>query len=263
MVESIISPVIIVTVIGAISGVILSVASIVLHTPVDEKQERLRECLPGANCGACGYAGCDSYAEAMSSGEVGVNMCIPGGAEVKAQLAGIMGVEAGEFRRMAAFVSCNGSHDNATDKMQYIGALTCAAANQIFAGPSSCSYGCMGYGDCVTVCEYDAIHIVNGVSVVDSDRCVGCSKCITVCPKSIIAMAPAEKTAAVVCSSHDKGPQVRKACTVGCIGCTKCVKTCPDEAISMDNFMAVVDYDKCTGCGLCAKDCPQNCISMI
>lgn len=263
MVESIINPVIIVTVIGAISGVILSVASIVLHTPVDETQEQLRECLPGANCGACGYAGCDSYAEAISSGEAGVNMCIPGGAQVKAQLAEIMGVQAGSFRKMAAFVSCNGTTENAAAKMQYIGVQTCAAANQIFAGPNSCSYGCMGYGDCVEVCQYDAIHVVNGVSLVDPDRCVGCSKCIAACPKDIIALAPAATTSVVVCSSHDKGPQVRKACTAGCIGCTKCVKACPMEAISMDNFVAVVDYDKCTGCGLCAEGCPAKCISIM
>lgn len=262
MITNIISPIMIVTVIGTVAGVILSVASILLHTPVDETQEKLRECLPGANCGACGYAGCDSYAEAIAAGDADVSLCVPGGASTKSLLAGIMGVDAGGFRRMAAFVTCNGTADNATEKMRYIGAESCAAANQIFGGSRSCVYGCMGYGDCVTVCEYDAIYISNGVSVVDPNKCVGCKRCITACPKSIISLVPAESTAYVVCSSHDKGPLVKKACSVGCIGCTKCVKVCPQEAISMNNFLAIVDYDKCTACGLCADSCPQKCISI-
>lgn len=260
MIESIMFPVIIVTVIGTLSGVILSVASIILAVPVDETQEKIRGALPGANCGACGYAGCDSYAEAVSKGEAKVTLCIPGGNDVKDQLAGIMGVEAGDIRRMAAFVKCDGSCDSVSVKMKYAGIKTCAAANQIFGGPSACTYGCMGYGDCVAVCQYDAIQVINGVSVVNSDKCSGCTMCIAECPKNIISLYPADKISAIRCSSHDKGAQVKKACAVGCIGCTKCVKACPQNAISMDNFLAVVDYDKCNGCGICTESCPQKCI---
>lgn len=263
MIGSIVLPVVVVTVIGTLSGVVLSIASIVFAVPVDEKQENARSVLPGANCGACGYAGCDSYAEAVANGDVGVDKCIPGGADVRAQLAEIMGVEAGDFRKMSAFVKCNGSCDNASQKMNYAGIQTCAAANQIFGGPSSCSYGCMGYGDCVAVCEYDAIHIVNGVSVVNPNLCVGCSMCVTECPKGIIALNPVSDTSVVVCSSHDKGPQVKKSCSVGCIGCTRCVKVCPQKAISMDNFVAVIDFENCNGCGECAEVCPQKCISVF
>jgi electron transport complex, RnfABCDGE type, B subunit len=263
MLASIMFPVVIVTVIGTISGVILSVASIILAVPVDEKQENVREVLPGANCGACGYAGCDSYAEAVAKGEAKVTLCIPGGVGVENQLAEIMGVEAGPFRRMAAFVKCNGGNGNASVKMNYGGIQTCTAANQVFGGPNSCTYGCMGYGDCVRVCDYNAIHVINDVSVVDSDKCVGCSRCVTECPKGIISIIPADDASVIVCSSHDRGPIVRKACSVGCIACTKCVKVCPQNAISMDNFVAVIDYEKCNGCGDCVSSCPQKCISIL
>lgn len=263
MIQAIMFPVVIVSVIGTLSGVILSVASIILAVPVNETQEKVREALPGANCGACGYTGCDGYAEAVASGEAGVDKCIPGGADAKAQLAEIMGVDAGAFVQLAAYVRCNGSCDNASSKMIYTGIQTCAAASQIFGGPSSCTYGCLGYGDCAKVCNYDAITIVNGLSVINHNRCVGCSMCIAECPKSIISLAPVAKTSVVVCSSHDKGPQVKKACSVGCIGCTKCVRTCPQEAISMDNFVAVIDYEKCNGCGACAEGCPSKCITVI
>lgn len=263
MIESIMFPVIIVSVIGTLSGVILSVASIILDVPVDETQEKVRAVLPGANCGACGYTGCDGYAEAISKGEAKVTLCIPGGNGVKDQLAGIMGVEAGDIRRMAAFVKCGGSCDNVSTKMEYSGVQTCASANQIFGGPSACTYGCMGYGDCVAVCQYGAIQVANGISTVDPYKCVGCGMCIAECPKGIISIYPADNISAIQCSSHDKGAQVRKVCAVGCIGCTKCVKDCPQNAISMDNFLAVVDYEKCNGCGECAESCPQKCISIL
>jgi len=260
MTATILFPVLIVSGVGIVSGVILSIAAIVLQVPVDERQKALRDVLPGANCGACGYAGCDGYAEAMAAGDAEVSKCTPGGADVRNQLADILGVASGEFKRTAAYVRCAGSYTNTQAKMQYAGQFTCASANQLFAGPGSCAYGCTGFGDCVSVCEYDAIHICNGVAVIDPAKCAGCAKCIAACPKSVITMAPAEGTALLACSSHDKGADARKICTAGCIGCTKCVKACPENAISMDNSLAVIDYDKCVGCNKCVSECPQSCI---
>lgn len=263
MITSIVIPVIIVSSIGVLSGVILSVASIVLATPVNEMQEAVREVLPGANCGACGYAGCDGYAAALAEGDVPLTKCIPGGAAVKDQLSEILGVQAGDFRPMGAFVKCGGDCDSEKVKLEYVGCETCHAANQMFAGPGACTYGCIGFGDCVTVCEYDAISVINDVAVVDRDKCVGCSKCIAKCPKNIIELAPIHTVSAVACSNSDKGARVREACSAGCIGCMKCQKVCPEEAITVVNFLAVVDYDKCNGCGLCAENCTVSCITVM
>lgn len=258
--NSILFPVLIVSGVGIVSGVILSIAAAVLSVPVDERQIALRDALPGANCGACGYAGCDGYAEAVASGDADISLCTPGGADVKTQLADILGTDAGDFRKMTAFVHCSGSSANTSAKMQYMGERTCAAANQMFGGPGNCGFGCIGFGDCAAVCEYDAVNICDGVAVIDPDKCVGCAKCVSACPKSIIDISPADTTALISCSSHDKGAVVRKICSVGCIGCTRCVKACPEGAIHMEDTLAVIDYDKCTGCGACAESCLQNCI---
>lgn len=259
MVE-ILMPVMIVSGIGIVAGVLLSIMSMVMHVPVDEKQEAVREALPGANCGACGYAGCDAYAEAVSKGETEVNHCIPGGQAVKDALAEIMGVQAGDVEKAIAYVQCFGTSVNTKNKMQYIGEMTCASANQMFGGPGSCTYGCMGLGDCLSACDYDAIHIRDGVAFIDPLKCVGCSKCVRTCPKAVIAMQPANSIARVSCSSRDKGGEVRKICQVGCTGCTRCVRICPEGAIKVENFLSRVDPEKCTACGKCVEECPQKCL---
>lgn len=147
MLESIVTPIAIVSSIGLISGIILSIATIIFHKPVDEKEEAIREVLPGVNCGACGFSGCDGYAKAVASGEADVTLCSPGGAETRSQLSEILGVEAGDFQKTSAFVHCNGQCSYTSNKMDYTGTQTCYGANQIFGGPEVCQYGCMGYGD--------------------------------------------------------------------------------------------------------------------
>lgn len=260
MVESILVPIMIVAGIGLAAGIILSIATIIFNKPGDEKEEALREALPGINCGACGFSGCDGYAKAMAEGAAGAELCIPGGSDTREQLSVILGVEAGAYRREAAFVRCNGSCAHTSTKMDYTGAATCYGASQIFGGPESCQYGCMGYGDCVAVCAYDAIHVIDGVAVVDPIKCVGCLKCVAACPKQLIQLLAASDTALVACANHDKGGGVRKICSVGCITCNRCVKSCPSEAITMDREVAVVDPARCTDCGACIEACPQNCI---
>ena len=257
-------PIIIVGVIGVVAGAGLSIASIVMAVPVDEKAEAIREVLPGANCGACGYSGCDGYASALSSGqEQKTSLCAPGGSDTAHAVAEILGVTADTVVRQVAAVHCRGTKDNTSDKMEYHGASSCLAATQLFAGKGSCSYGCIGLGDCVQACEFGAIQVCGGVAVVNKELCTACTRCLDVCPKGLIHLVPAEEGAVVRCSNHDKGGQTRKDCTVGCIGCMRCVKVCEFDAIHVENFLAKVDSEKCTSCGKCVAECPQHCITLF
>lgn len=260
--NEILLPVLIVAGIGLLCGLGLAIASIVMAVPKDEKAEAIEEILPGANCGACGYSGCAGYAKALSSGKAPVGLCSPGGAAVAAATAELLGVAAGEVEYKTALVHCMGSHDNTTDRMKYQGIGSCAAAVQLYGGISSCSFGCMGLGDCAAVCEYDAIKVCNGVASIDPNRCKGCSKCVQACPKHLISFVPLKPQAVVRCSNCDKGGVTRKLCKVGCIGCMKCVKACESGAVTVNQFKASVDPAKCTACGKCVEVCPQDCIRM-
>ncbi|MBQ7638911.1 MAG: RnfABCDGE type electron transport complex subunit B [Clostridia bacterium] len=257
--------VIIVAGIGIIAGALLAILSKIMAVPVDEKAAELEEILPGANCGACGFSGCSGYAAALSSGKtVNTGLCAPGGNEVSAKVAAVMGLAAENVEPMSAVVFCSGNEENASNKMVYSGVQSCRLATQLFGGPKECVYGCVGLGDCVSVCPYDAIKICGGVAVVDPALCRACKRCVNVCPKKIIGLVPkSQASAAVLCKSHDKGAVTRKACKAGCIGCTKCVKACPNEAVSMDNNVAVVDPAKCTACGACVEGCPTGAIEII
>lgn len=254
-------PVIIVLTIGLIAGVGLSIASVLMAVPVDEKVEEVRAVLPGANCGACGYSGCDGYAKAVAEGAA-PSLCAPGGADVAAQVASIMGLEAGEMRPKSAVVHCNGTCGNTERKMNYTGIKSCAAANMMFSGTGKCSFGCLGFGDCVKACDYDAIAVIDGIATVYPERCKACGQCVTACPKKIISIVEGDSPAVVRCQNHDKGGETRKACKVGCIGCMRCVKACEFGAVSVKDFCAAVDFEKCTACGKCTEVCPSKCIDL-
>lgn len=253
-------PISIVSGIGLVAEVILSLATAIFQKPVDETEEALSEALPGINCGACGFSGCAGYAKALAEGKAEANRCVPGGAETRQTLSEILGVETSDVEQVAAFVRCNGSCEFTQHKMDYDGVTTCHGANQIFGGPQDCRFGCMGFGDCEAVCDYDALHIVDGVAKVDPNKCVGCMKCVSACPKGLIKMLPAENTSIVACSNQDKGGAVGKICAVGCITCSRCVKACPEDAIKIENNVAVIDPERCTNCGACIEACPQKCI---
>ncbi len=257
-------PVVLVAAIGLIAGLGLAVASIVFAVPKDEKAEAIRDVLPGANCGACGYSGCDGYAAALSKGETDVcSKCTPGGNDVAKQVAAIMGLEADEVTPQVAAVMCCGNHANVEEKLDYSGVRSCKIATQLFGGPKACVYGCIGFGDCVRVCPYEAIFICDGVARINPDKCRACKMCINTCPRHLIDLFPLDTVkAAVLCVNHDKGAQTRKQCKAGCIGCMKCVKACPCEAVKVENFCAKVDYDKCSGCGKCHEACPVGCIDL-
>ena len=251
----------IVAAIGLLCAVMLAIASKIFEVKTNPKTAKIRESLPGANCGACGYAGCDGYANALAEGsENSVTLCTPGAAKVAADIADILGVAAAEVTRKVALVHCNGSCNNTDKKADYYGGQSCSSAKLIYGGDGSCIYGCLGYGDCVSVCEYDAIHIVDGVAKVDIDACTACGLCAKKCPNMIIEIVPADKPVAVKCSNKDKGAVARKNCKVACIGCMKCQKVCPTGAIEVKDNLSRIDYDKCIACGACAEACPTDAI---
>ena len=259
---SILTAVAIVSGIALIAGLGLAIASKIFAVPVDEKAQAIRECLPGANCGACGFSGCDGYAAALSEGKTtNTALCAPGGNDAAKAIGEITGLAAGEVKPMAAVVLCRGHHGNAETKLEYSGVKSCRMAMQIFGGPKECVYGCLGYGDCMAVCEYDAIQLCDGVAKINPLACRACRQCVKTCPKGLIEMLPLEQTnAAVLCKNHDKGALTRKECKAGCIGCGICVRNCPNEAVKVVDFHAVIDQEKCTGCGVCAKKCPRHVI---
>jgi electron transport complex protein RnfB len=248
---------------GLIFGLILAIASAVMAVPRDEKVEALKEVLPGANCGACGYSGCEGYAQAMAHEGAKVGLCSPGGSAVADATAELLGVSNPGVERQVALVRCGGCKCFDGIKQVYTGIATCKAASQFFGGDRNCSYGCLGYGDCAAACEYGAIRIEDGLAYIDAAKCKGCTMCVAACPKALIAMAPAGTRGVVRCSSHDKGAVVRKVCSTGCIGCMKCTKVCEYDAIHVHNALASIDPEKCTGCGKCADNCPTECITVF
>ena len=255
----IVIPVMIVGVIGLIAGVGLSVASKLMAVPGGEKQEKIRAALPGANCGACGYSGCDGYAAAIAKGETKPDKCAPGGAAAAAAIAEILGVKV-ESAEKIAFIACRGTRENTKTKYDYEGIQSCRAANMLHSGPLECEYGCLGFGDCVKVCPFGAVTLENGRPNVCKDICVGCGKCVSVCPKKLISLVPKGIKAAAACSNKQKGAAVVKACGVSCVACKMCEKACESGAVKVTDNVAVVDYSLCTGCGKCKPVCKRGVI---
>ena len=250
----------VVSVVGILAGILLGVASEKFKVEVDEKEIAIRDLLPGNNCGGCGYPGCDGLAAAIAKGEAKANGCPVGGEEVAKTIAEIVGGDA-DTVKMVAHVMCAGDCNKAKDAYEYVGPKNCKiAANAPGGGPKGCSYGCMGYGSCVAVCQFDAIKIIDGIAVVDKDKCKACGMCVAECPRNIIEMIPYDAGAVVECNSNDFGKDVKAVCQTGCIGCGICQKNCPQDAITVENFLAKVDYDKCTGCGTCKEKCPVKII---
>ncbi len=251
----------VVAVTGLLIGLFLGFAAKKFEVAVDETESRVRELLPGVNCGGCGYAGCDACAKAIAEGVAKVNVCPVANQEVHNKIAEVMGTTAAVEEEMVAFVKCAGTCDKTEVNYEYYGVRDCKKATLAPGNANKkCSYGCMGFGSCVKACKFDAIHIVNGIAVVDKEKCTGCSSCIAECPNKLIELVPYRSKTLVACSSKDKGKDVKAACSIGCIGCKLCVKNCEYDAIHVEDNLAYIDYSKCTNCGKCAAACPVKVI---
>ena len=223
--KEILYAVLVLGIMGAVFGAVLAIASKVFAVKTDERLPKLIEALPGANCGGCGFAGCQAYAQAVLEGRAEIGLCHT----AKARYDGIHDC------RSAMFVGGN--------------------------GPSACPSGCLGFGSCVSVCRFDAIHVVDGVAKVDPEKCTGCLQCAAVCPRKVIVPVSYDADIVIACSNHERGAYTRRECDMGCVGCHLCEKQCEFDAIHVVNNLAVIDYSKCVSCGRCAAVCPRKLIS--
>ncbi len=251
---------IVVGAIGLIFGLLLAIAAVIFKVNADERIGKIEEVLPGANCGGCGFAGCSAYANAVVEKGAAIDCCGVGGSSISEKIGKIMGKTADKKAPMVARVLCGGNPDFAEKKYEYEGVLDCNAATRLAGGEKQCEFGCLGYGTCVKVCKFDAIHIENGVAKVDEDKCTACGMCVNACPKKVIEIVPKNNPMTVLCKNRLIGKEVMSMCKIGCIGCKICEKNCPFAAVSVTDNLAKIDYDRCEACGLCAKVCPKNVI---
>ena len=253
-------------VIGFVLGLLLGLFKKIFAVKVDPKVQQVRDALSGANCGGCGFAGCDAFAEAVVDGSAPVNGCVAGGASVASKVAEVMGVSAGDSLPKIAFLACAGTKECAVSKGEYEGVKTCAAAQLTMNGTKKCSFGCIGFGDCVEACPFNAISMGDdGLPKVDYSKCVGCGKCAKTCPKHLFNLIEKDTAGAIAnCSNKsDNKAQIRKDCTAGCFKCGLCAKKCPVGCIDISTGIPKIDYRQCVSCGECVKVCPDHVLSII
>ena len=250
---------------GLVYGLILAIASKKFYVEVDPKIEEISEALPGVNCGACAYPGCSAYAEAIVRNSEDITKCAPGGDDVISHISSIMGVSADLKEKNIAVIKCqSGGANNTFFRYDYNGVNTCLAMGQMADGINKCSYGCMGGNDCVRSCKFNAIELDEfNNRIINKELCTGCGACVACCPRELIELVPISKQVHVKCMSKDAGAIARGSCGAkkACIGCTLCAKVCPTECISIDSFLATINYEKCISCGLCTKKCPTKAIA--
>ncbi len=255
--------------IGLTAAIVLYFVSQAFRVIEDPLIDEIANKLPGANCGGCGYAGCRNLAEVIVKNRTTEGaICPVGGNALAKEISAMLGVTAVEAEPKIAVVRCNGTCDNAPAKVFYDSALTCTFAHSLFAGESACPFGCLGCGDCVAACRFDAIHLdpITKLPVVDEEKCVACGACAKSCPRNIIEMrnkGKGGKRVFVSCMNKEKGALAKKNCAVACIGCGKCVKVCPFEAITITNDLAYIDFEKCKLCKKCVPECPTNAIHAV
>jgi len=252
--------------IGSAAAIILFIVAQRFKVYEDPRIDQVEEVLPAANCGGCGFAGCRNFAETLVKTESWDDLFCPvGGNDTMAKAAAILDREAVEQAPRVAVVRCNGTPEYRPRITEYDGAGTCAIAHSLYTGEGGCPFGCLGEGDCVAVCTFDAIHMdpVSGLPIVDDDACTACGACVDACPRTIIELRKKNKKDRkiyVSCINEEKGAVAKKNCSVACIGCSKCFKVCPYEAITMENNLAFIDSDKCKLCRKCVPECPTNSI---
>lgn len=260
LVKEILIPVLCLAGIGLVLGALLALAARIFAVKTDERVEKIKEILPGANCGGCGFAGCAACAQAIVDGTAKTNACTVGGSAVAAKVAAVLGQEAENTVRLRAQVMCSGTSEYAHKKYAYQGAKDCNAAVRLGGGDKLCPNGCIGLGTCVKSCKFNAISVIDGVAVVDYKKCHGCGVCTFACPKHIIKLIPYDSRHWVGCRSVDTGAVTRKYCDVGCISCRMCERACESGAIKVTDYVASIDYSKCTGCDKCIEKCPRKII---
>lgn len=253
-----------VTAVGFVCAVVLAVASKLMAVAVDERMVSIREHLPGVNCGACGFSGCDGYASAIVNEGAEAFLCTPGGDAAAKQISLILGkTPSGGVVKLRAVVHCVGDFSTNRAIMDYEGIRTCVAVRQLHGGLGACTFGCVGFGDCAAACPCGAICVENGLARVDVRKCGGCGLCAKICPNGLISIEYSSIVVAAKCRNTEKGAQMKDKCLKGCIGCSICVKACPSGAIAVSDFLAGIDYEKCTGCGMCAGACPRGCLLLF
>jgi Na+-translocating ferredoxin:NAD+ oxidoreductase RNF subunit RnfB len=247
--------------IGLLFAVVLTGAAKIFYHQEDPKIKSALEVLPGSNCGACGFAGCRGYAEAVVTDDaISANLCTAGGADVAKEISHITGKEAEDRERRFALLCCRPKRESV---FFYDGPATCASSNLLFSGHTSCPYSCIGLSDCVKACPFSAISLKDGLVKVDRDRCKGCGICVDVCPKGVLRLIPEGQSVVVMCSSCDKPAVTKRVCDNGCISCKLCEKECKEGAITVSNFLAKIDYEKCTGCKDCISVCKPKAIVVL
>jgi Na+-translocating ferredoxin:NAD+ oxidoreductase subunit B len=244
-------------------GLLLTLVNKVFQVPSDPRRDAIREALPGANCGACGYAGCDALADAIAAGKAPVDACPVGGVDLTKVIAEIVGAQAPDAQaKQVATVICQGTLERCKEKFPYVGIQDCIAATIVNDGNKACKYACLGLGTCVTACKFDAISIDphDKIAKVDPDKCTACGACIKVCPKNVLVMQPVDLPVRVLCRAAEEGVVVSDNCKIGCIGCELCFRTCKFGAITMKDHLPQFDYAKCVSCMMCAEVCPTSAI---
>lgn len=254
---------------GTLSAIILYVVAQKFKVFEDPRIDQVEEVLPAANCGGCGFPGCRAFAEALvKADDISDLNCPVGGAETMKAAAAILGKEVAATAPMVAVVRCNGTCENRPKVSQYDGAASCTIASSLYGGETACSYGCLGLGECVDACNFDAMYMdeKTGLPVVIEDQCVACGACVAACPKDIIELrnkGPKNRRIYVSCVNQDKGAAAKRACSAACIGCGKCAKECPFDAITIENNVAYIDFEKCKLCRKCVAVCPTNAIHAV
>ncbi len=268
------SPTVLITIIS-LSAIALTAAVILYFVAQkfkvyeDPRIDEVQAVLPAANCGACGFAGCRNFAEALVEADSFEGLVCPvGGASVMEEAARLLGKESPAVEPTVAVLLCNGSPEFRHRTSVYDGSADCRILHNLYIGESDCSYGCLGKGDCVRACNFDALHMdpVSGLPVTTDDKCVSCGACVKACPRNLFELrkkAKKDRKIYVACSNRDKGGPARRACKVACIGCGKCQKVCAFDAITIENNLAVIDAFKCTFCRKCVTECPTNAILEI
>ncbi len=251
---------------GVLAAVVLYFVSQKFKVYEDPRIDEVEEVLPAANCGGCGFAGCRNFAEACVKSDSLENLYCPvGGNDTMAKVAKIMGYESVEQEPKVAVLRCNGACEFRPKKSHYDGVASCAVEAALYGGDTGCQYGCLGFGDCVEACDFDALHMdpETDLPVVTDENCTACGACVEACPRNLFELrkrAKRDRKIYVACMNEDKGGIAKKNCEVACIGCGKCLKVCPFDAITMNNNLAFIDSDKCKLCRKCVPVCPTNSI---